>query len=130
MDRVYTQEFEFTLADLMRGTGYLSVRAQQKLKAHGPVAGPQTGVIQVQLSTDNTARCEVVLYHQSKPVHTVWHETGPLVGPAGLSRVTDVTDGVRWILQALFEGRIPAAIDPEAMTEWVYQEVFGRPMSK
>ena len=99
MDRVYTQEFKYTLADLMKGTDYLSIRAQQELRTHGPAADPQTGVIRVQLRADNSAQCEVILYHQNEPVYTVWHETGPLVGPAGLSRVTDVTDGVRWILQ-------------------------------
>lgn len=130
MARVYTQEFEFTLSDLTRGTDYLSVRAQQELKAHGLVSGPQTGAVRVQLRADNSARCEVILYCQSKPVYTVWHETEPLVGFAGLSRVTDVTDGVRWILQALFDGHLLEAIDPEALTEWGYQEVFGRPMSK
>lgn len=130
MGRVYTQEFKFTLSDLTRGTDRLSVRAQQKMRAHGPVVGPQTGVIRVQLRADNSARCEVILYHQNEPVYTVWHETDPLVGPAGLSRVTDTADAVRWILQALFEGHIPAVIDPEALTEWAYQEVFGRPMSK
>lgn len=130
MDRVYTQEFKFNSSDLMRGTDHLSVRAQQKMRAHGSVSGPQTGAARVQLRADNSARCEVVLYHQGKPVYTVWHETDPLIGPAGLSRVTDVTDGIRWILQALFEGHLPKAVDPEALTEWAYQEVFGRPMSK
>lgn len=128
MTSVYIQEFKFTLSDLMRGTDYLSIRTQQELRAHGPISGPQTGAIQVQLRADNSARCEVTLYHQGESVHTVWHETGPLVGPAGLSRITDVADGIRWILQALFEGRVPAVIDLEALTEWVYQEVFGGPM--
>lgn len=36
MDHIYTQEFEFTPSDLMGGTDYLSVRAQQELKARGP----------------------------------------------------------------------------------------------
>lgn len=130
MARVYTQEFEFTLPNLMEGTDYLSVRAQQELKAHGLVSGPQTGAIRVQLRADNSARCEVIFYHQGEPIHTVWHETDPLIGFAGLSQVTDVTNGVRWILQALFGDHLPKAIDPEALTEWAYQEVFGRPMSK
>lgn len=130
MASVYMQEFEFTLPDLMRGTDHLSRRAQQKMRAHGLMPGPQTGAVRVQLRADNTARCEVILYHQSEPIYTAWHETEPLIGFAGLSRVTDVTDGVRWILQALFEGHLPEAIDPEALTEWTYQEVFGRPMSK
>lgn len=129
MDRIYTQEFEFTLSDLMGGTDHLSRRAQKKMRAHGPMSGPQTGAARVQLKADNTARCEVILYHQSEPIYTAWHETGPLIGPAGLSRVTDATDGIRWLLQALFDGCIPQAVDPDAMTKWAYQEVFGRPMS-
>lgn len=128
MARMYTQEFEFTLPDLMRETSYLSVKAQQELKARGPVSGPQTGTIRVQLKEDNSARCEVVLHHRGEPVYTAWHETGPLIGPAGLSRVTDITDGVRWILQALFDGRTPQVIDLGTITKWAYQEVFGRPI--
>lgn len=130
MTRVYTQKFKFTMSDLMGGTDYLSVRAQQELEAHGPVSGPQTGAIRVQLKDDNSARCEVTLYHQGKPVYTVWHETDHLVGPAGLSRVTDVTNGVRWILRALFGGRTPGGVNPEVLAEWIYQDVFGKPMSK
>lgn len=126
----YMQKFEFTLSDLMGGTDYLSVRAQQEMGVLGPVSGPQAGVIWVQLKDDNSAQCEVTLYHQNEPAYTAWHETESLIGPAGLSRVTDVTNGIRWILQALFDGRIPQEVDLDAMTKWAYQEVFGRPMSK
>lgn len=128
MNRIYTQEFEFTLSDLMRGTDYLSVRAQQKMQAHGPMSGPQTGAVRVQLRADNTARCEVILYHQGEPIYTAWHETGPLVGFMGLSRVTDATDGIRWLLYALFDGYATRAVDLEALTKWVYQKIFGKPM--
>ena len=128
MTRVYMQEFEFTLSDLMRGTDYLSIRAKQKMRAHGSGTGPQTGAVRVQLRADNTARYEVILYHQSEPIYTVWHETEPLIGFAGLSRVTDVADGVRWLLWALFDGYTSRAVDLEALTKWVYQEVFGKPM--
>ena len=128
MPRMYMQEFGFTLSDLARGTDHLSRRAQQKMRAHGSGAGSQTGAVQVQLKADRTARCGVTLYHQSEPVYTVWHETEPLIGFAGLSRVTDVADGVRWLLWALFDGYTPRAVDLEALTKWVYQEVFGKPM--
>ena len=125
---VYTQEFEFTPSDLTEGTSHLSIMAQREMRAPGPVSGPLTGVIRVQLGVDNSARCAVVLCHQGKPVYTAWYEVGSFIGPAGLSRVTDVTNGVRWLLQALFEGGTLLGVDLEALTEWAYQEVFGRPM--
>lgn len=123
---IFEHPFEFAMANLMAGSDHLSRRAQAAMTARGP--GKHTGLLRAHINKDRTARCEVTLHHDGEPVYTAHHETGPLISPAGSSRVTDVTNSARWLLAALFERPTPEMLDTKALTAWAYEATFGKPM--
>ena len=87
-----------------------------------------TGMVRVKIRQDKTATCILDLKVDGRVVHTIAVGTDRLISDIGHSRVCDVTDTIRWLLNEVFEHTTPEMRDLGDLTDWVYHQIYGRPM--
>ena len=87
-----------------------------------------TGMVRVKIHRDKTATCTLDLKVDGRVVYTVAIDTDRLISDIGHSRVCDVTDTIRWLLGEVFGWLTQEMQDHGDLTDWVYHQIYGRPM--
>lgn len=87
-----------------------------------------TGMVRVKTRRDKTATCILDLKIDGRVVYTIAVNTDRLISDISHSRVCDVADTIRQLLDEVFGRLTPEMQDLGDLTGWVYRRVYGRPM--
>lgn len=127
-DRTWVGVFPYTRSNLMNGLGRTARRAQRCHGGIGHVDSRHTGMVRVKIRQDKTAVCILDLKVDGRVVYTVAVNTDRLISDIGHSRVCDVADTIRWLLGEVFGHLTQEMQDQGDLTDWVYHQIYGRPM--
>ncbi len=120
--------FPYTRSNLMNGLGRTARRAQKCHSGIGHMDSRHVGMVRVKIRQNKTAACILDLKVDGRVVYTVAANTDRLISDIGHSRVCDVTDTIRGLLGEVFGRLTPEMQDQGDLTDWVYYQVYGRPM--
>lgn len=127
-DHTWVGVFPYTRTNLTNGFGRIARRARKCHGGIGHMDSQHTGMVRVKIRQDKTATCILDLRVDGRVVYTVAIDTERLIDNVGLSRVCDVADTIRWLLGEVFGHLTLEMRDRGDLTDWVYRQIYGRPM--